>query len=482
MNDFGPRSIGQVAPAEEAQSRSRIDDRGRLRETIHRACLAKDKVKQLPTEERLRIIREVGDLLGREREPLVDLAIREGGLARKFASLEVDSTLMLAQGFDAILDHVRPQELPAITGRNYLIFEPYGVVGLVTPRNAPLITPFYTIFCSFGAGNATVVKPSSATPGAVDSIIRCAAAAGAPDGAIVSTSCPGEEVAWEFVENPEVDVFIMYAASPVGKDNIIKMGSYLASTKRIVDGRSFSVGGKMKKYVPELAGNDPFIVLPGAQIESAVDGAVLGGFANAGQLCFSAKRLIVHRSLYERFRERLCGKVSELTVGDPNLPDTDIGPLGKPGASAAAVRTMRDAEARGGRILVGGRCEDPFFYPTLVEFDKESLLLAGQGDGPALWSEESFAPLRSLVVFDSDAEAVRLANSGSYGLGASIFGDPEKARELASRLEVGRVVINESPLYADLYLPVGGIKDSGLYGSTPKIEEVVYAKRIHVGL
>jgi acyl-CoA reductase-like NAD-dependent aldehyde dehydrogenase len=458
-----------------------LDYRRDLREKINQAYLAKGKVRKLSLEERLGLIQAVGKRLEAERELLVEQLIKEAGQARKFATFEVERTLKLAQNFGLILDLVRPQKLPAAAGANVLMYEPFGVVGIMAPRNVPLLVPFYTLFCSFGGGNAAVIKPSSATPLSTQRLIDHAQQAGFPKGTVAATTCAGEDVAWEFVENPKLDVFMIYSSSPVGKDNIIKMGRYLEGTKRILGECLLSVEGKMKKYVPELAGNDPFIVLPGADMERTVEAAVLGGFANAGQLCISAKRFIVHQSLMEEFRHRLCRGISQLKVGDPNLPDTDIGPLGRQATLNLAIYQVEEAQIKGGRIICGGNCEEPFFYPTVIEFDKEQLLGRDLEEKPFLWAEESFAPLRSLVAYDREEEALALANDCSYGLGASIFGPAEAAQRVAAQLEAGRIMINESPLYGDPYLPIGGIKDSGLYGSTHKIQELVYMKRVHVG-
>lgn len=457
------------------------DDRRDLREKIHRAHVAKDKVKRLSLEERRALMEAAGERVKRDRARLTDLVVHEAGQPRKFATLEMDFMLGMIPTIPRILDLIRPQEMPSAAGKNYLICEPFGVVGIMALGNAPFTVPLYCIFSSFGGGNATVIKPSGAAPLTTQLLLGYCQEAGFPDGALAGTTCSGEGTALEFVENPEVDVFLAFASSPLGKDNIIKMGHYLEASKSAAGDHLYSVQGKMKKYVPELAGNDPFLVLPGADLDRAVAAAVLGGFANAGQLCISAKRFLVHRSLAEEFRERLCEGASHLKVGDPNLPDTDIGPLGKQATLDIAVYQMQEALTNGGKLLCGGRCEEPFFYPTIIEFEKGLLLNHGLGQKPSLWSEESFAPLRSLVVFDSCEEAVSLANDSTYGLGASIFGDPEKAKELAGQLEGGRIIINESPLYADPYLPVGGIKDSGLYGCTHKIQELVYTKRVHAG-
>jgi acyl-CoA reductase-like NAD-dependent aldehyde dehydrogenase len=236
----------------------------------------------------------------------------------------------------------------------------------------------------------------------------------------------------------------------------------------------------MMKYVPELAGNDPFIVLGSADLTQAAAAGLLGGFAHSGQLCIAAKRFLVQRSVSSDFRERLVEGIRRLKMGDPRDEDTDIGPIGKHESLDIATYQVREALERGGRLLIGGRAEVPFFTPTLIEFEKAQILGLSEEEKPFLWTEEAFAPVRSFVVFDTLEEAVALANDGPYGLGASVFGEPAAASAVGRELAAGRVMINEGPLYSDLSLPIGGIRDSGLNGSTDKLEEMAYIKRIHL--
>ncbi|WP_027718538.1 aldehyde dehydrogenase family protein [Desulfovirgula thermocuniculi] len=454
-----------------------LDTREDLREKIERAYLAKESIRQTSLAWRKDLVRRVGERIAQEREYFAELLIKQAGQPRKFAQWEVERTVSLARHFDQILDLIAPREIPAAQGKNILMREPYGVVAVITPRNTPLVVPFYTAFSALGAGNAVIQKPSALTPGPTRRLVELVREEGCPPDAVQFSTCPGEKAAAEFVENPLVDVFITYSNSSVGKDAVVKMGRYLAGTRHVESGLPV-IAGKMTKFVPELAGNDPFIVLEGADLEKAVEAAVLGGYGNAGQLCISAKRFIVAREVAGDFRSRLVEAIGRLKVGDPADPETDIGPLARREALELALKGLRAAEEEGGKVLVGGRVEGPFFYPTLVEFPKEVLLHGNSR--PLLWREESFAPVRSLVVFDTPEEAVRLANDTSYGLGAAVFGPTEAALEIARQLRAGRIIINESPLYGDVHLPVGGVGDSGLYGATHKIEEVTYVKRIHL--
>ncbi|HSP93930.1 MAG TPA: aldehyde dehydrogenase family protein, partial [Thermoanaerobaculia bacterium] len=451
------------------------DTRRDLRAKIHRAFEARDAVRGTSFEERAELGRRIARRLEERRAEFEELMVREAGQPRKFARWELERSIATAVNLERRLELLKPRELPAASGRNILYREPYGVVGVLPPRNTPLVVPLYTMLAALGAGNAVVEKPSSLAPLICQRIVRIAVEAGCPaDGAQFST-CPGEDAAWEFIENPEVDVLVHYASSPVGKDNLIKMGSYLERTKKTLGECMLHIGGRMKKYVPELAGNDPFVVLESADLTKAAAAGLLGGFAHGGQLCIAAKRYLVQRPVASEFRERLVEGIGRLKVGDPSSEETDIGPIGKHESLDIATYQVREALERGGRLLIGGRADNAFFSPTLVEFEKTQILEAREEEKPFLWTEEAFAPVRSFVVFDTVQEAVALANDSAYGLGASIFGEPEQAAAIARRLAAGRVMINEGPLYSDISLPIGGIRDSGLYGSTDKIEEMAYS-------
>jgi acyl-CoA reductase-like NAD-dependent aldehyde dehydrogenase len=456
------------------------DTRRDLRAKIRRAFRAKEAVRRTSFEERAELGRRVGRRLEERRAEFEELMVREAGQPRKFARWEIERAIASAMNLERRLELVKPRELPAASGRNVLYHEPYGVVGVIPPRNTPLVVPIYTMLAALGAGNAVVEKPSSSVPLTCQRVIQIAVEAGCPTDSAQFSTCPGENAAREFIENPEVDVLVHYASSPVGKDDLIKMGLYLETTKRTLGECMLHVGGRMKKYVPELAGNDPFIVLETADLTQAAAAGLLGGYAHGGQLCIAAKRFLVQHAVAADFRERLIEGISRLNVGDPRREETDIGPIGEHESLDIAAYQVQEALERKGRLLIGGRADGAFFYPTLIEFEKAQLLGAREDEKPFLWIEESFAPVRSFVVFDTIEEAVTLANDSPYGLGASIFGEPEQAAAIGRRLAAGRVLINEGPLYSDYSLPIGGIRDSGLNGSTDKIEEMTYIKRIHL--
>jgi acyl-CoA reductase-like NAD-dependent aldehyde dehydrogenase len=185
----------------------------------------------------------------------------------------------------------------------------------------------------------------------------------------------------------------------------------------------------------------------------------------------AAKRIIVERAVWARFEPLLRAAVGALVLGDANDEATDIAPLRSGRARDRARRALDQARERAGRIVVGEGERGRFFTPTIVA------LPADCGDVD-LWREESFAPLRGLMLAEDHADAARLANDTRFGLGAAVFGPAEGVVE---HLRVARVMIDESPLYQDPHMVVGGVGDSGLVGSRPKLEQLVYARRVHRG-
>jgi acyl-CoA reductase-like NAD-dependent aldehyde dehydrogenase len=451
-----------------------------LRAKIRTAAQAWPRIRDLPFEERVALCVRAAERLEKDRLEFEESLVAEVGNPRKFARWESSRGPQMARDFPELLEEIKPRRLPARRGTNVLYQEPYGVVAVMSPANAPLIVPLYNLLSALGAGNSVVLRPSSRAPRTAQHLVDLLYRAGAPAGTIQLSFCSGKDAAWEFVENPLVRVLVTYAGSAVGKDNVVKLGTYLARSARSVKG-CLQVDGRLLSYVPELAGNDPLIVLEGADLDKAVDAAVLGAFANAGQLCFSAKRILIEAAAAEEFRRGFVARVHALKVGDPADPETDIVRIRDPQTARRSLYQYEEALRKGGTLLTGGLGEDQLMLPTLIEFPVETVLGRPPEEQPFLWVEEAFAPIRSLVAFQGDEQCLALANGSAYGLAASIFGPEQRALALARHLEAARVAINESPLFADPHLPMGGIKDSGLRGSPHKVHELTYIKRVHVG-
>lgn len=367
----------------------------------------------------------------------------------------MESALRLLDALPSLADAIRPTAVPAISGRTRLEWAPYGVVLGWHSANSPVWVPTVVAASALVAGNTIVCRPSSRVRVTTQLVLGALATAW-PDDAIVVADLSGPE-AEPLVWDPDVDVVVAHASSATCKRHLAGLG------------RAYAAGTRLRPYVAEGSGNDPMIVLAGANLEAAARAAAVGGFANAGQLCMAPKRLIVERSVYSRFAPHLVEAVNSLVIGEPEDIRTDVGPLPEGSARRRARAALGEALAHGGQIIVGAGERGEYFTPTIVRLDRDAL-------GVALWRQESFAPLRALVIAEDAGDALALANDSPYALGAAVFGPGDA---ILAQLRAARVLVDEGPLYQDPHLVVGGVGDSGLAGARPKIEQMVWARRVH---
>lgn len=422
---------------------------------IDRATRAQPRVRELTLEHRLSLLGDARRRLARERDLIIDSAVDEVGTPRRFARREVDSALAVLDAMPELAEQIRPRVVPARSGVTDLEWVPYGVVLGWHAANSPVWVPTLVISSALAGGNAVLSRPS-ARARRTSAIVLDALAASFPVDAVVPVNLSGPE-AEPLVWADGVDAVVAHAGTETCKRHLECLG------------RAYGAGTQLRPYIPEGAGNDAALVLEGADLEHAARAIVLAGFANGGQLCMAAKRIIVQRPLWRRFEPLLREAVSELVVGPPGDETTDVAPLRAGRARDRACAALREALEHGGRLVVGEGEQDEYFFPTIVELKPDHLDLE-------LWREESFAPLRGLVVAEDVDHAVYLANDTRFGLGVAIFGASE---DLVDRLRVARVMIDESPLYQDPHVVVGGVRDSGMSGARPKIEQLVYARRVH---
>ena len=424
-------------------------------ELPRRAAAAQPLVAALGLEERLARVARARAALADAGPAVVDRAVAEVGQPRRFARRELRSALALLDALPALAEAIRPRPLPAAGGTTALEWAPYGVVLGWHAANSPVWVPTVVVASALLAGNAVVSRPSSRTR-ATTGLVLGALAGPWPEDAVVVADLPGpaaEPLVWD----PGVHAVVTHAGTATIKRQLAGLGA------------AYAAGAPLRPYTPEGAGNDPLLVLAGADLDRAAEAVALAGFANGGQLCMAAKRIIVERALWPEFRPRLVAAVGALRLGDPDDEATDLGPLPEGPARARARAALAEALARGGEPVVGAGERGPFFTPTVV-------LLPRAAADCALWAEESFAPLRGLMLADGPADALALANDSPYGLGAAVFGGPP---EVVAGLRAARVLVDEGPLYEDPHLVVGGVGDSGLAGARPKLEQLVYARRVH---
>ena len=423
---------------------------------VRAAAAAQPQVAAIDLDERLARCAAMRSALERVAGAVVDTAVAEAGQPRRFARREMQSALGLLDALPDLAEAIRPVAVPATLGVDR------SSSGRPTGWCSAGMRP--TRRC--GCRPSSPPRPSSpATRSSAGPPRACAARPGLvldalrgawPADAVVVADLPGPE-AEPLVWDPGVGLVVAHASSATCKRHLAGLG------------RAYAEGAPLRPYIPEGSGNDAMIVLPGADLDAAAAAAALGGFANAGQLCMSAKRMIVAREVWEDFAPRLAAAVGALVVGDPDDERTDIGPLAEGPARAAPAAALAEALAAGGRVLVGEGERGAHFTPTVVVLPRSAL-------GVALWREESFAPLRGLVVVDDADEALALANDSPYALGAAVFGPGE---EVVAGLRAARVLVDEGPLYQDAHLVVGGVGDSGFAGARPKVEQMVWARRVH---
>jgi succinate-semialdehyde dehydrogenase len=406
-------------------------------------------------DERLARCARSREALAAAAPTIVDETVAEAARPRRFAEREVESALGLLDALPGLAEAIRPRPVPATSGTTVLEWAPYGVVLGWHAANSPVWVPTLVAASALAGGNAVVCRPSSRARRTTGRVLA-AVADPWPADAVVVVDRPGPE-AEPLVWDPGVDAVVAHASTATVKRHLAGLGA------------AYAAGVPLRPYIAEGSGNDALIVLEGADLDAAAAAAALGGFANGGQLCMAAKRIIVERGAWPAFAPRLRDAVAALRLGDPDDRDTDVAPLPEGAARAAARTALAEALGRGGRIVVGEGERGCFFTPTVVELPRRAL-------ATALWRQESFAPLRGLVVAEDPEDALELANDSDFGLGAAVFGPGEA---IVPRLRAARVLVDEGPLYQDAHLVVGGVDDSGTAGARPKIEQLVWARRVH---
>lgn len=352
--------------------------------------------------------------------------------------------------------------IPGFSGDRRLatIKQPVGVVAAITPWNFPIAMITRKAGPALAAGCTIVIKPAAETPLCALALAALAEEAGIPAGVInIITSHQAAAVGDELCQNPVVRKLSFTGSTRIGK----LLMRQCADT--------------MKRVSLELGGNAPFIVFDDADLDAAVAGALASKYRNAGQTCVCANRILVQSSVYDAFAEKLSAAVKAFKVGDGMSEGTQIGPLINPAAASKVAELVNQARDAGARVLLGGEAHPagPLFYqPTILGEVK--------GDNPIL-QEEIFGPVAPLVRFDSEEQAIALANDTPYGLAAYFYGrDIARVWRVAERLEYGMVGINEGIISTEL-APFGGIKESGLgrEGAAEGLEEYLETKYLCFG-
>lgn len=405
-----------------------------------------------PPAERQAVFLRAADELERRSEEIVSLLARETGATFGFGMFQLQFVPRLLRQAASLAYAPLGEVLPSDSGAFAMgLRRPVGVVGAIAPWNAALILSARSIAAPLALGNTVVLKPSELSPISGGLIWgQIFSAAGLPAGALsIVTHAPGEAatVGDELVEHPRVRRLNFTGSTATGR--------------RLAE----AAGRQLKRVVLELGGYNPLLVLADAELDYAVNAAAFGAFLHQGQICMSARRLIVERPLAEEFAGRLAEKTSGLKAGDPKEPDTIIGPLISEQALDAVKRRVDDAVSLGARVLAGGHAAGRCFTATLLSDVPPESELA---------TKETFGPVASIEVVDGVEEAVARANATAYGLSSGIITqDVERGLELAQQLDAGIVHVGDQPVADEPQMPFGGVKDSGFgrFGGSAVIDE-----------
>lgn len=326
----------------------------------------------------------------------------------------------------------------AVDGKeNRLYRVPVGVVGVISPFNFPFFLSMRSVATAIGAGNGVVLKPHDDTAITGGTLVaRVFEESGIPKGLLNVIVADIRDLGDKFIDHPIPRVISFTGSEGVGR----KIGE--------VAGRC------LKKAILELGGNSAFIVLQDADLELALNAAVFSRFTHQGQICMSANRILVHRSIYNQFLEKYVKRVAGLKVGDPRDPKTDIGPLMNKAQADTLSKQIQKGVAEGARAVLQGKAEGNLVSPTIFADVRPNMSIA---------QDEMFGPAVCVIPFDTPEEAVRIANDSPFGLSGAIHTrNIEFGAQLAKQIDSGAIHVNDGTINDDPLVAFGGEKASGV--------------------
>jgi succinate-semialdehyde dehydrogenase / glutarate-semialdehyde dehydrogenase len=424
------------------------------------AVAAQDEWAATPARERGELLREVFEQITARAEEFALLMTLEMGKALPESRNEVRYGAEFFRWFseEAARVHGRYLHAPSGTGRIVVHKQPVGPCLAITPWNFPLAMGTRKIGPALAAGCTMIVKPASATPLTMLLLAKLCSDAGLPDGVLsVLTSSHSGAVTQPLLDDPRLRKLTFTGSTEVGRKLVEKSANRLLRTSM------------------ELGGNAPFVVFDDADIDAAVQGAMLAKLRNGGEACTAANRFHVHNSVLEEFTTKLVEAMeSSVRLGPGADPDTTLGPLINEEQLSTVGELVDDAVEKGARVLIGGKAPDGpgWFYPATV--------LRDVPPQARILREEVFGPVAPIVGFDTEEQGLAVANDTEFGLVSYVYTrDLDRALRIAEGLESGMVGVNRGVI-SDPAAPFGGVKESGFgrEGGTEGIEEYLSTKYI----
>ncbi|WP_340820069.1 NAD-dependent succinate-semialdehyde dehydrogenase [Methanolobus sp. WCC4] len=397
-----------------------------------------DEWKMEDIVERTFSIECVAEVLREKREELAETITKEMGKPIKESLAEIDKCAWACDYFAEQADTFLAAEFVETDAETSgFVYEPVGTVLSIMPWNFPFWQALRFGIPALAGGNVVLLKHASSVPMCALEIEKLFIEAGFPEG-VYQTLLVDGPTASSLISRDEIDAVTFTGSRPAGE--------------KVAE----AAGRNIKKFVLELGGSDPFIVLDDADIEKAATSAVTARFQNCGQSCIAAKRLLIDESIVEDFTDLFIDNVSKLRIGDPMDPDTDIGPLSSKGQRSMVKQQVDETLKMGANVILEGGPQEGegFFYaPTVLsDISKEAPVVR----------EEVFGPVAPIITFSNDEEAIGIANSTEYGLGACIWSkETSRAMKMTRHIEAGVIAVNNM-VASDPRLPFGGMKKSGV--------------------
>jgi len=407
-------------------------------------------------KERAAILRKWFDLLMANQEDLARIMTAEQGKPLAEARGEIAYAASFIEWFSEEGKRIYGDTIPAPVANQRIVVtkEPIGVCAAITPWNFPAAMITRKAAPALAVGCTMVVKPASQTPLTALALAALAERAGVPAGVLSVITGSAGDIGGEMTSNPLVRKLTFTGSTEIGR-MLMRQSA-----------------GTIKKVSMELGGNAPFIVFDDADLDAAVEGAILSKYRNAGQTCVCANRLYIQAGVYDAFAVKLAKAVEALKVGDGMAEGVRIGPLIDDKAVAKVEEHIADATAKGAKVLLGGKRHAlgrSFFEPTIITHVDKSMLVA---------REETFGPLAPLFKFSTEDDVVAMANATEFGLASYFYArDLGRVWRVAERLEYGMVGINTG-LISNEVAPFGGVKQSGIgrEGSHYGVEDYLVVK------
>ncbi|MEO5936712.1 MAG: aldehyde dehydrogenase family protein [Terriglobales bacterium] len=429
LSPYDGKEVGRVSPATPAHVEAAIS--GSVR--------AAEPMKALSPRERQRILKATSEGIRNLGETFARLIEQEAGKPIKAARVEVERAIFtFSLAADEAMhmedEHLRMDLQPGVNLKKGIIRRfPAGPVAAITPFNFPLNLVAHKLAPAIACGCPVVLKPAPQTPLTALALAKLIHDAGLPAGGLQVLPLRNEDAA-ALVEDDRLKVLSFTGSAAVGWQ---------------LKGRA----GK-KRVLLELGGNAAVIVHDDADVAHAAARCAAGGFVYAGQSCISVQRIYVQRGIFAQFLDHLVEKVKALKLGDPLDENTDVGPLIRESDAVRVEQWVQEAVAEGAKVLCGGKRDGSMVEPTVI---------TGTKPGQKVNREEIFGPVVTVEPYDDFDSALNMVNDSRYGLQAGVFtADEARIQQAFAGLEVGGVIVNETPTFRADHMPYGGVKDSGL--------------------